>query len=336
MQLSSWVNLLCCHNSDAAQTLVDVSCQVSGEAIQVESQCATARRTGDEFVATSRAIGHDLGALQSQQSLDASVFRRLRDFVQKNQTRQARDQVSGMMALAKEILARTGRMEQTIHEGIESLPDFVKEEFANDAAEQQQQQGGGARQHQSRSLGMGDDVGDEAELEELLNVDADIADLQNSCSTATRGSDGGGLSLFSASTLGKTVFEGTSAKGAHCQTLFGKLHDLCAAVSNLMKASVAENNCCVRMQALATGLAGLFRCRHLVNLMRRMADAVLRLVKAMAELIQLLWSRVQGFLGEFDAAKKLGRFVNSKIRNSKVGQLTSGFVRNSMCLPGCG
>ena len=90
------------------------------------------------------------------------------------------------------------------------------------------------------------------------------------------------------------------------------------------------------MQALASGLAGLFRCRYLVNLLSRMAAAVLRLVKAMGELIQLVWSHVQGFLGEFDAAKKLGRFAKNQIRNFKVGKLATGFASTQSWLPGCG
>lgn len=346
MQLSQWVPFLCCHGADdAAQTVVDVSSQVSGEVTQVQSLCTSARTTGESFVTTSRDLGHDLGALMgktntnnnNKSALDASVFVKLRDLVQKNQTRQARDQLSGLMALAEQILQRAGNMEQSIQEGIESLPDFVQEEYnakGDDAGKEQQQH---QQQQQSRSLGMGDEVGDEAELEELLNVDADIAELENSCRTATRGG-GTGLTLFSASTLGQAVFEGTTAKGVHCQTLLDKMRELCAAVSNVMQALAAENgmNCCVRMQALASGLAGLFRCRYLVNLLRRMAAAVLRLVKAIGDLIQLVWSRVQGFLGEFDAAKKLGRFAKNQIRNSKVGKLATGFASNQSWLPGCG
>ena len=123
-------------------------------------------------------------------------------------------------------------------------------------------------------------------------------------------------------------------KGERCQTLFAKMRDLSGAIAHLMQSLVADNSCCARLNALAEGLAGLMRCRSLLSLLRRMADAVLRLARAIGELIQLVCGRVERFLGEFDAGKKLGRFAKNAIQHCQVGKFTTGFVSN--LLPGCG
>lgn len=317
------VSLVCCH-SDAAQTIVDLSCEVGGKAEQTAALCSTARETGDTFVSTSRAIGSDLEHFgDAKKLLDPQFFVRLRDFVQKNQTGSAMDEVKGMSDLAEQILEQAEQMDESLTKGLDSLPDYLTEEY-HGSEEPDETTSRGTPKQQSRSLGVGDEVNEE-ELEELLNVDADIAELENSCNQTRGGPGGGGLSLFSASTMGRSVFEGTASKGERCQVLYAKMHELCGAVTNLVKAIVAEN-CCARMKAIAAGLASLFRCRHLVALLRRVASAVLRLVQAIGELIQLVWGRVQGFLGEFDAANKLGRFAKNKIKNSKVGKMATGLV----------
>jgi len=319
------VSLVCC-NSDSAQTIVDLSCDIGGKAEQTAALCSTARETGATFVSTSRDIGGDLEQFgDAKKLLDPTVFVKLRDFVQKNQTRSAMEEIQGMGALAQQILEQAEKMDESLTKGLDSLPDDLTEEYANEPDDTTAGTSSSTPKQQSRSLGVGDEV-DEEELEQLLNVDIDIAELENSATQTTRGGPGGeGLSLFSASTMGRSVFEGTAAKGERCQVLYDKMRELCGAVTNLTRVIVAEN-CCARWKAIASGLASLFRCRYLVALLRKVASAVLRLVKAIGELIQLVWDRVQGFLGEFDAAKKLGRFAKNKIKNSKVGKMATGLM----------
>jgi len=325
MLMGSILSLACCH-SDSAQTIVDTSCELQGQAEQTMALCTTARSLGDKLVTTSRDIGNDLGDFGSK--LDVSVFGKLADFVQKNQTRDAMDAVTGMDDLAQQILDHVGRMDDSLTKSIDSLPDHLKQDFESEEEE------GEAGATKSRSMGVDDEVDEDELLKELSTVDADIADLDNSC-TKTRGGIGGsgGLNLFSASSTGRSVFEGTTSKGERCQLFFGKMAELCRAVTNLMKAIVSENCCCAKMRAILSGIASLFRCRHLLALLRRVAEAVVRLVKAIGQVIGLAFGRIQGFLEEFDAAKKLGRFAK-KVKNSNVGKLASGLM--SSILPSGG
>jgi len=331
LMLSSVVSSLTCCNSsnDAAQQgMVDAACECKGQVEQAAALCTQARDVpGSALVTTSREIRDDLSHLGGTDGLDASVFYKLRDFVDKNQTRQARDAARGLEDLAKQILDRTTAMDQSLNKGIDSLPEDLREQCAAEYDEKAKARATPTTQ----SRGM--EGVDEEELErQLLDVDTDIAELENA-SSQTRGFGGRpGLSIFSASTTGTAVLEGTTAKGKRCQDLLTKMRDLCGAVIRLLKAMVAPDNCCcTRLRAIAAMAASLFQCRHLVALLRKVAEAVMRLVEAIGKVLDLAWDRFQGFLSEFDAAKKLGRFA-SGVMNSGVGRLATGIVSN--ILPG--
>jgi hypothetical protein len=231
--------------------------------------------------------------------------------------------------MAVQILAQAEDMKQALTRGIDSLPDDVKEEYEAAAAVATTDARSGSAAASDRDRAIQDDD-DDAQLEivKLLDVDQDIAELENSCNQSR---EGGELNIFSAATTGSAVFAQTASKGNLCQSLFAQMKDLCGTVTKLAKALVLDNNCCARAVAIAAGVASLFRCRSLVNLLAKAAQAAQRLIQAIGNLIKQAWQRFLGFTQEFQAAKKLGKFVNG-VKNSKVGHVASGLV--SSLLPG--
>lgn len=318
---------LACFHRDASRSVVTAARECNDLSEEAASLCSTAQSKGESMVSLSRDIQGDLQAFGSGSgggsSIDASIFVKIKDLIENKKTTEAVTFTEELDGMASQILGKAEEMSKALNRGISSLPDDVKEEYGGENEETNYR----TMDNAATGGGASRDVGDanEREIEKLLDVDKDVAELENSVSRSR-----GGLNIFSAGTMGSAVFEQTTSKGLLCQNLFTQMRDLCGSVARLAKALVTDN-CCDQARAIAAGVSSLFRCHHLVKLLAKAAQAAMRLIKAIGSLIRAAWQRFQGFLEEFFAAKKLGKFV-SGVKNSKVGQMAAGLV--STLLPG--
>lgn len=318
-----------CFHVEEAQILVDTASTCGGQADQTIQLCRRATDQGITLITATRSVREDLQNLTSSKLLDASVFAKVRTFVEKNQTKDAVEATNGMDTLVHQILEQATAMDQSLTAGTDRLPNNLKDPYGDidenntEIGKTKDRSTAAAHPQQQNSLGVGDNV-DEMELDRLLDVDADLFELEETYST-TRGSNCGGLNLLSASTTGRAVMDGTFSKGERCQVLLQKMLELCRAVANIMTSLMTEN-CCTRWHTLASNVVSLFRARHLIRLLRRVAQVTLQLLAAIGRVIKLIWSRIQGFLDDFDAAKKIGRLANGVKKSA--GKVVSGLMSN--------
>jgi hypothetical protein len=336
------------HVAGAARDCADLSHTAA------TSTCAKAQALGATFLDVTREIRDDLKTgFSGKHNLDASVFVKIKDLMEQKKATRALSCLKDMDDLAVSLLQQAQGMHLALNRGIESLPDVIKDEFAVVGASS------AAAAHQQstppktatatttttadnyRAMDPSDDDettrhsrdqepfgGNDAELVRSLQgamatLDDDVVELDNACSTQQqRGSSGGGINLFSAATKGSAVLELTATKGLSCRTLWTQMQELCGTISRVLAQTIlsSSSNCCVLAVSVAGGIASLFRCKSLVQLLLQAAQAVQRLVAALSNLLSSVWQRFQGFFDEFGAAKKLGRFVTG-IQNSKVGKL---------------
>lgn len=253
---------------------------------------ATAVTCSRDLQETLESFGDDVGP---------NSFVHIQKLVQDDKAKQTLDVVGQMDGLAQECAGKASAMIDALNRSIESLPDIVKEELKEE--------------EKSRSLG-----DDETEVTELIDVDRDVEDLET-CTRSARS-----MNIFSASTKGRDTFDAVTEKEIKCQTIFGKIKELAAAVYRIAS-SLAGGNCCEQLKAMAMGAKEIFQCIRLSKLIQQAAAAVRKLIRAIIHFIKLSWGKFKDFIGEFDAAKKIGRFVsNLNPLKTRVGQAASGVV----------
>lgn len=311
---------LICFYRDASRNVVTAARECVEFSDEAGTLCLSAKEKGESVVSLSREIQSDL---QSFGSINASVFVKIKDLLENKKTTAAVEFAEQIGGLAAQILQKAEGMSESLKRGIDSLPDNVKAE--HEAAE--------ATNTPSMNGARGVDDGtannsnnNELEIMKLLDVDQDIAELENSCSK----SRGGELTIFSAATMGRAIFEQTTSKGELCKNLLDQLRELCTSVTTLAKSLIVDD-CCAQTMAVVSGVPALFRCRSLVYLLAKGAQAAMRLIKAIGDLISEAWQRFLGFLNEFQAAKTLGKFITD-VKNTKVGEMASSLV--SSFIPG--
>jgi hypothetical protein len=319
----STLSIICCHQ-DATKQLVSVARECYDLAESTTVLCTDAQTKNASMISTSHEISSDMRGLTTSDntSMDANIFIKIKDLIEKSKSSHLLSYIDDIGNVATQIHSKAETMSQSLHRGIEGLPSDVKDEYETDgtnySAMENRADGGTARGVEN----MGDE---ERDMVELLNVDTDVTELESECSRST---GQGGLDLFSAGTKGSAIFDQAQNKGKICQKLLHQMGTLCATITRLMKTLIVDN-CCVQALAIATSIGSLFRCRNLVQLLIKAATAIKRVIKAIGALISKAWKRIQNFMSEFDAAKKIGRFV-SGVKNSKVGQMATGLVSTFM------
>jgi hypothetical protein len=344
-----------CWNRDASHHVVVAARDCTELSQTATSTCTKAQAQGAAFVDWTREIRDDLqhGFSGQQQLLDASVFVKIKDLMEQKKATRALSCLKDMDDMAVSLLQQAQGMNLALNRGIESLPDAIKDEFApttsNTAPTSPKAVTTTTTADNYRAMDPSDDettrhsrdqeqFGEDSELVRslqgaLATLDDDVAELDNACSVQRSGGSGG-FNLFTAATKGSAVLELTAQKGLSCRTLWTQMQELCSTIGRLAQTMISSSNCCVLAATLAGGIASLFRCRSLVQLLLQAAQAVQRLVAAMSKLVLSVWQRFQGFFDEFGAAKKLGRFVTG-IQNSKVGKLMASGTNGQGGLMSC-
>lgn len=335
MSLKSILSLACCHQ-DATQQLVSVARECYDLSESTTQLCTEAQTKNASMMSTSQDISTEMRGLKELE-LDANIFVKVKNLLENSKSAHLVSYLDDIGNVATQIHNKGETMSQSLHRGIESLPDDIKDSYADtdgDGTSYSPMDGpGGENRTQDRGLDDNTMGQEERDMLKLLNIDQDVADLETTCSRST-GSSGGGLDLFSASTTGSAIYDQAQTKGQVCQSLLNQMRTLCTTIAKLMKTLLVDN-CCVQAVAIATSIGNLFRCRNLVRLLIRAADAIKKLIHAIGKLAKQAWKKIQNFMNEFDAAKKIGRFV-SGVKQSKVGQMATGLVSTFMKPGGAG
>jgi hypothetical protein len=276
----------------------------------------------------SRSLTENSRQYQStMRSMDASLLDTIQNLIGNQKSQETIQICRQVEESAKQITEKAHAMGEALQTTINNLPEHLKE--AHEEEQQQQQSGPAtastAQQQQQQQRGVPDatagGAGADAEHAELLQlmdkVDVDVAELDNTCSQ----SRGSGFNLFSAATVGSNIFEQVSNKGATTEQIFGQMQtvsqSLKALVQTLLLHTDAKNaTCCSycdQMKAIFQSIGALFQCQKFATLLARAAEAAMRLIQAIGKLIGSALEKVQGFVQEFFAAKKIGKFVQSSM-----------------------
>jgi hypothetical protein len=341
------VELVCCRRdvtgavTEAARDCQDLASSTATLCDTAKNKGGSLRELSEDCQTEMRGLFDDNGEEQQQQQQPRGgmvapfVFVKIQNLLQDTKLEEAVDFCTEMNDMAVQIMGQANEMNKSMTKAIDSLPGYIKEE--EEEEEEEEKRDDDVEQHRNRTIGGGGDeesrivfrrgdLGDDddqqvAELMALMDVEADVAELENSCTK----SRGGGFNLFSAATAGTKVFEQTKSKVFKCQQLFAQMKELCAVVGRIAAALINDSNCCTQIGAVVNGIASLFRCRRLAQLLSFAAGVVMRLLQAVKDLVSMAWQTIQGFMEEFDAAKKLGNFVNG-VMNSKLGKLATGIA----------
>ena len=339
-QSTAQVLSLCCLNANASVQILQAVHQCSSVATTSRSLCSTATTESRELVDLCRKTGGRLQGLQGIAITSPQIFVQVKELLDSyTEIQQQVEDCQQMKQQAAQVVQQSDRMLSRLETAVASIPPDVREDLVVDGDEDDEQ-----RQTTDRTLDMHskdpfvDDGDDDDEDDEttrelvglLQNIDMDIADLENSGSSKTRGGDD--LDLFSASSLGAQIFEATASKGEYCATLFSKMNDVCGSIQHVTRSTAAADAapCCSKFQAVVGGLKGLLRCQRLVGVLNWAAKAVLRMVEAIARLIQDSWAKIQNFANQFSATKKIGKFMGKVNTAFKKGQIPSGAFSSFM------
>jgi hypothetical protein len=222
-----------------------------------------------------------------------------------------------MVTLAKKLVTNTNDMAATLDKAIDSLPDdMVDDDDDDNDADPPAGMKTKSRSVLAREIDDEDDDDDstQALVKLLSTIDTDIDDVYNSSNQAR-----GGLDIFTASTMGTQVFEMTQAKGQLAVDLFQQMKNVNTVLVDRMGNLVAETTCCSKIQAAVQSVSTLLRCQKLVKVLVTASTAVERLTDALEKLIDTAWQKMQGFLDQLSAAKKL----NQSVQDVK-GQIETG------------
>jgi len=276
------------------------------------AECATAaaecRDVADDAASKGRdAVRHSndvRNALSSLKKVDLSTLGTIHELVRDKKVRQVADIVGEMDDIAGTAADKASRMTESIRSAIESLPDYLKEELA---AEEKDEAAASAA---SRSASSGaatenDDDDDEVAVARLLeSIDAEVDDVEVSARSMER------VDIFSAAVEGVRDFDTVSSKETTCATIFERIKSMSASILRLMSAFAGSGGCCEQAHAINAGLADLFKCARLSELIRSAAEAARKLLCAIGSFFKRSWTSFQNFVEQFEAAKRLGKFIN--------------------------
>jgi len=260
--------------------------------------CERARIKGEAVSGLSQDIRDILQGFGEK--IDASSFLKIKELVEDDKTKETMTLATDMDDMAKDCITKSKEMSAAMSRGVQSLPDPVKTEFEQETDRE------------------------DSEVSELLDIDKDIKELET-CTKSIRS-----MNVFDAARSGASACEGLANKGHLCGTIFDKIKDLAGTVARISEALMG-GSCCAQIKAIATEAKDMFKCIHPSGLITKAAEAVRRLIKAMITLIKTSWDKFQGFMEEFGAAKRIGRFVNSISPVKSNSETTaSGFMGKLM------
>ena len=239
--------------------------------------CERARNKGEAVSGLSQDVRDTLQGFGEK--IDASSFLKIKELVEDDKTKETMTLASDMDDMAKECITKSKEMSNAMSQGVESLPDPVKSEIEQETDSE------------------------DSEIAEILHIDKDIEEVET-CTKSIRS-----MNLFTAASSGKSAFDSLANKSQLCSTIFDKIKGLAQSVARISEALIS-GSCCAQIRAIASEARDMFKCIHLSNLIAKAAEAVRRLIRAIINLIKTSWKKFQGFMKEFQAAKRIGRFVN--------------------------
>lgn len=249
-----------------------------------------------------RGLGEDTDTNRGLEEAP-KIFLKIQHLLDDSQIVESIADCKEMAKMAKELVGYTNDMANTLQKAIDSLPEHYQDDDHDDAD--------GTKTPQTRSRSIlaqeiedEDDVDTQEILKLLTHIDADIQDVYASSNQAR-----GGLDIFTASTMGSKVFELTQSKGQLAIDLFRQMSNLNTVLADGVSTVLADSKCCIKLHAAMKSVSTLLRSQKLVKVLVSAATAVERLMDALEKLVEVAWQKMQGFLEQFAAAKKLGKFV---------------------------
>jgi hypothetical protein len=226
--------------------------------------------------------------------------------------------------LAQQSMLTAQTMTKNLQTAVDSIPAVMREEAMHEESIESPvaEADGGAT---TRDFAATTDENDESSLAKLLEcIDQNVQETRS----LSRGFDQ--VDIFTVASQGRTAFVDLLTKQNVCGLIFDKMQGLSRTILNLANALAMENaSCCDQLNALAAGTASMVQCLRISKLLERAAGAAKKLLKALMEFGQKAWTKFCRFVEEFDAAKRLGRFVQVSItplKASKVGQGAAGLL----------
>ena len=251
--------------------------------------------------------------LKSFDQVDISLFGEIQDLIQRGQ--REKQLYLQMDDMAQQTVQASQTLTASLQRGFDSLPQILREEYQDDDNDNDDFTAERSAPPKSQDDDKDDDD-DASILRQLLgHVDKDVTETKS----MERGVQQ--VDIFTAASKGRDAFAGVIKKQDTCRQLFQHLQGLAARVKELTR-SFAGDNCCEQVTAMMGSASALMDCLSFSKLIQKAADAARKLIQAVLAFVQAAWKKFSGFLDEFDAAKRLGRFVQGirPLKNTKVGQ----------------
>lgn len=245
----------------------------------------------------------EMRGLGDAKSEDPKIFVKIKSLLDGNEIVETITNCREMKLAAKNVVAYSEEMSDVLKKAIDSLPENMQDEPKI------------LRSILTRNIEDEDEEDTKDILTLLSNVDNDIREIHSS-SDQTRV----GLDIFTASTIGSKVFETTNSKGKRAADLFLKMKNLSTVLEDLFGSLLTETACCSKIQAAVKSVSALLRSRKLVRVLERAGKAVQQLMEALENLVETASDKMHGFLEQFTAAKKLGKFVHGAKKAVKAGR----------------
>lgn len=252
--------------------------------------------------------------------LSAKTFQSIRQLIQEKKARKALSTVGELDDLAVQMMGEATTLSKILQETVDSLPTGVKNDLATSS--------GGTTSNNTMQRGLGDQEDEEESDVALLKTLVDHAEEDiDEVQVQTRGiSDD--FTIFNAGKRGTEAFGKMTQKGQVAVELFQSIGVVASKIVSVVVAFVT-GGCCDQLRAIGDALRELWKCVRWTELIQRAISAVQRLLKASTQFFQTSWDRITGFLDEFDAAKKVGRFVTSNV--AKLGdRIKNGPIREKL------
>lgn len=282
----------------------------SEQADSLSQQTSSARQQTKAALQRSQRI---IDTLQSiQPTLNPSVLVKIKELLEMG--KDEKEMILKLHGTAQNAVNASQSLTASLQRGIDSLPQALREETlpaeTNDAASP------------STPRNSTTEDPDETVLRQLLDhLDDDLSETE----TLSRGVES--IDIFTAASRGKDAYRSVLLqKQTVCLQLFDHIQSLASKIQQLSQ-SLLTGTCCDQFTALMSAADALLQCRQWSRVIQRATEAARRLLDAVVTFVQKAWDKFSGFLQEFDAAKKLGRFV-SNIRpfQGKVGKAAMNVV----------
>ena len=291
---------LCCTDG-AIEGLQTAGRECSETAVNTRALAADAYRKGETAVKYSVEVKETLASFGGGSNIGPDTFHNVIKLVQDDKAKQTLDLATEMDDMAATIMKQAIDMTAQMQRGIDSLPEAVRDELQQEEEDAVKTRGGIGGDGNYVNKDADDD--DMTALTELLEVDSDIDEVERSSRNV------GDIDIFTAAVKGRDAYESVAKKEVHCQQIFGKMQKVCDSVVRIAQA-LAGGDCLGQTMALAAGAPGMFKCIRLTTLLQKAAEAARKLIQAVIKFVRQTWNAFKNFAGEFEAAKRLGRFVN--------------------------